>query len=286
MEVRELLRLESTRRSRPWDLDGLVKSRRVEPKSYRSIWISDLHFGTRRIQAAALLDFLRHNDAENLFLVGDIIDGWKSAIDWFWNDEQEAAAAELRSWVRSSRRVTLLPGNHDLCPEAGERLLGLKYGPLELIYTTGEGRRMLVTHGHQFDRRLAGGKWWQSPTAYSMSLKISEWYDRDWTQCVIQSGRLSSFLRYRVKRAVEYFMDFDDRAIFSAVRSHRADGIICGHIHRAEQRLIGPVWYINDGDWVDSRTALVEGWDGALCLLRWDSQHTESALHAFEGGEA
>jgi UDP-2,3-diacylglucosamine pyrophosphatase LpxH len=222
------------------------------------------------MQAAALTDFLQHHEAENLFLVGDIIDGWISGADWHWSDEQEAAAAAIRSWVQCGRRVTLMPGNHDLCPEAGRRLLGLDYGPLELIYTTLDGRRMLVTHGHQFDRKLAAGKWWQGPTAYAMALRISQWYDRDWTQCVIASRKLGSFLRYRVKRAVEYFMDFDDRAIFAAVNSHTAHGIICGHIHRAEQRLIGPIWYINDGDWVDSRTALVEGWDGALRLLRWD----------------
>jgi len=269
VEVGDLLRLESAVPARTRVLPERSRTAH-EIRACRSIWISDLHFGTRRMQAAALLDFLLHHEAENLFLVGDIIDGWIADSEWFWSDDQEAAAAELRAWVGRGSRVTLIPGNHDLCREAGPRLLGLEYGPEELLYTTREGRRMLVTHGHQFDRKIAGGRWWQGPTSYAMALRISDWYERDWRGGTDGRG-LAAAIRYRVKRAVEYFMDFDDRAILEAVRKHRADGIICGHTHRAEQRLIGPVWYLNDGDWVESCTALVEGWDGALRLLRWEA---------------
>jgi UDP-2,3-diacylglucosamine pyrophosphatase LpxH len=225
--------------------------------------------GTRQFQAAALLDFLTHHEAENLFLVGDVIDGWNAGPGWYWSAAQEAVAAELRAWGRRGCRVTLIPGNHDVGEGEAERLLGLKPAAWEVIYRTGEGRRMLVTHGHQFDRTLAAGRFWQGGTAYAMAMRIHEWYGRD-CGASEASRSLGAFFRYRVKRVVKYFTDFDDRAIFEAVRARHADGIICGHIHRAEQRLIGPVWYINDGDWVESRTALVEGFDGALHLVRWD----------------
>jgi UDP-2,3-diacylglucosamine pyrophosphatase LpxH len=141
---------------------------------------------------------------------------------------------------------------------------------------------MLVIHGHQFDRSLAAGRFWQGSHAYAMAQRIHEWYGQDWDERSARPGRLAGYLRYRVKRAVQYLTDFDDRDIFEAVRERRADGIICGHIHRPEQRLIGGVWYLNDGDWVESRTALVEDWDGSLRLLRWDptgDATAESSLH-------
>ena len=239
-------------------------------KSYRSIWISDLHIGTRRFQAEALLDFLNRHIAENLFLVGDIIDGWNHGPTWYSSAAQDAVVAELRRWVREGTRVELIPGNHDVNPELAEKLLGLRTGEPELLYRTGEGRKMLVIHGHQFDRAMAGGRWWPGGQTYAVAMRINEWYRRDPDIAGPQERILSKFFRYRLRRAVQYFTDFDDRAIVEAVHQRKADGIICGHIHRAEQRLLGPVWYINDGDWVESRTALVEGWDGTLRLLRWD----------------
>jgi UDP-2,3-diacylglucosamine pyrophosphatase LpxH len=274
VEVGDLLGLEHTledvRRAEVSAPGYLSPSRLSKIKSYRSIWISDLHLGTHRFQAVALLDFLSRHVAENLFLVGDIIDGWNQGPTWYWSDAQEAVAAELRRWSREGTRVELIPGNHDISAELAERLLGLRTGEPEMLYRTGEGRKMLVIHGHQFDRSLAGGRWWQGGQAYAVAMRINDWYRRDPDEPGSQARALSRFLRYRLRRAVQYFTDFDDRAIVEAVRDRKADGIICGHIHRAEQRLLGPVWYINDGDWVESCTALVEGWDGALRLLRWD----------------
>ena len=246
-------------------------------RSCRSIWISDVHLGTARCQAAALLDFLRHHEAERLFLVGDIIDGWNCGPGWHWDEAQEAVAEELRDSSRRGTQIEFIPGNHDVDLELAERLLGLRAGPLELVYRTIDGRRMLVTHGHLLDRALAGNRWWQSSPAYAVATRIHQWYGRDWEERAERPRSLSANFRYRVKRAIEYFTDFDDRDVFEAVRERGLDGIICGHIHRAEQRLIGPIWYMNDGDWVESRTALVEGWDGALQLLRWNPSVEEAA---------
>jgi len=282
VEVGELLQVEGVERTGP---NWRGADRRANyARAYRSIWISDLHLGTSRCQAAALLDFLSCHIAENLFLVGDIIDGWNRGPGWYWSPEQSAVAAELRAWMRRGTRVVLLPGNHDLSAPLAEELLGLTFDEPEMMYRTGEGRRMLVIHGHQFDRALAAGRFWQVNQAYAMALRIHEWYGRDWDERGRKPHSFSAYFRYRLKRAVQYLTDFDDRDIFAAVRERRADGIICGHIHRPEQRLIGPVWYINDGDWVESRTALVENLDGSLQLLRWDPLGYEAGTGAISDG--
>ncbi|MBV8450761.1 MAG: UDP-2,3-diacylglucosamine diphosphatase [Deltaproteobacteria bacterium] len=239
-------------------------------KLYRSIWISDFHLGTDACQAEALLDFLRHHQAEKLYLVGDIVDGWNAGRSWCFDSAQKAVAGEIRAWLENGTHVEFLPGNHDqACLDLVESLLGLTPHCTELIHRTADGRRMLVTHGHQFDGSLTSGNWLKGRQAYTVALRIHQWYGRAWAQRSEWPHSLSAYLRHRVKQVVEYLTCFDDRAVFEAVRRYHADGLICGHVHRAEQRLIGPIWYINDGDWVQNCTALVEDYSGALRLLRW-----------------
>jgi len=239
-------------------------------KLYRSIWISDFHLGTDACQAEALLDFLRHHQAEKLYLVGDIVDGWNAGRSWCFDSAQKAVAGEIRAWLENGTHVEFLPGNHDqACLDLVESLLGLTPHCTELIHRTADGRRMLVTHGHQFDGSLTSGNWLKGRQAYTVALRIHQWYGRAWAQRSEWPHSLSAYLRHRVKQVVEYLTCFDDRAVFEAVRRYHADGLICGHVHRAEQRLIGPIWYINDGDWVQNCTALVEDHSGALRLLRW-----------------
>jgi UDP-2,3-diacylglucosamine pyrophosphatase LpxH len=238
---------------------------------WRSIWISDFHLGTPRCKAAALLEFLRRNESEYLFLVGDAIDGWNFGPAWYWDSAQTALVREIAARRKRGARVIFLPGNHD-----GENpdLIRALFGPVEiqpaLIHRTAEGRRMLVTHGHQFisprhpDRWLSvmGGR------IYSTALNINLWYNRNTHDA--GRSRVKSYLRGRLKHAVHYLVDFDDRPVLEAAAGGRVDGVICGHIHRPELRMIGPYLYVNDGDWVQSRTALVERADGALTLLQYD----------------
>jgi UDP-2,3-diacylglucosamine pyrophosphatase LpxH len=244
--------------------------RAAVPKSCRSIWISDFHLGTRGCKADALLDFLRNHEAENLYLVGDIVDGWNAGPSWYWSDAQKAVVEEIAAWRRRGVRVEVLPGNHD---DVGllEALLGIMPSRDEYIHRTAGGRRLLVIHGHQFDGSLASARLWKSNQTYVMAQKINRWYTVD------RPGAFSTYLRYRLRRAIEFFSDFDDRPVLEAARRTRVDGVICGHLHRAEQRLIGPIWYFNDGDWVHSRTALVEDYDGALSLLRWGDPRNSAA---------
>jgi UDP-2,3-diacylglucosamine pyrophosphatase LpxH len=248
----------------------MIAGRTQSRDLYRSIWISDFHLGTSACQAQALLEFLRHHQAERLYLVGDIVDGWNPDRSWCFDSAQKAVAEEIRAWRERGTQVEFLPGNHDQTSlDLVEAILGLVPRRAELIHRTADGRRMLVTHGHQFDSSLASGTWLKGKQAYTVALRIHQWYGRAWIHRSERPRALSTYLRHRLKQMIEYLTDFDDRAVFEAVRQHRADGLICGHVHRAEQRLIGPIWYINDGDWVQNCTALVEDNSGALRLLRW-----------------
>jgi UDP-2,3-diacylglucosamine pyrophosphatase LpxH len=247
-----------------------IPARRTARNLYRSIWISDFHLGTAVCHAETLLDFLSRHQSEKLYLVGDIVDGWNPDSSWCFDWAQKAVAKEIRAWRERGTDVEFLPGNHDEASlDLVETLLGLIPKRERLIHRTVDGRRMLVVHGHQFDSALNSGTWLKGKQAYAIALRIHQWYGNAWTKRSQRSRSLSAYLRHRVKQLVEYLTGFDDRAVFKVVREHGADGLICGHVHRAEQRLIGPIWYINEGDWVQNCTALVEDYTGALRLLRW-----------------
>jgi UDP-2,3-diacylglucosamine pyrophosphatase LpxH len=237
--------------------------------SYRSLWISDFHLGTRRCKAPELLDFLRLHRAECLFLVGDILDGWNFGPTWYWDTAQSAVVAEICAWRKRGTRVIYLPGNHD---ENSLDLIRALFGPLEistdLIHRTADGCRMLVIHGHQLVSTLHPDRWLSlvGGHAYSAALQINLWYNRERNRTA--GPAVSSKLRRRLKRAFHYLVDFDDRPVFEMARARKVDGVICGHTHRHDFRPVGPFLYINDGDWVQSRTALAEHADGRLELLQ------------------
>lgn len=240
---------------------------------YRSIWISDLHLGTPRCKAEALYHFLRHHEADNLYLVGDIVDGWIPGSAWYSSPAQHAVVEEIASWRRRGARVVFLPGNHDeLSTDMVHSLFGRISVANELIHTTAEGRRILVIHGHQFDGSLNPNRilFRMGNQAYLAALRVDRWYNNGGSSHEERRSPLSRRLKSGVRRAIEYLTDFSDRAVSETARRHKVDGVLCGHIHRPEQRLIGPIWYINDGDWVSSCTAVVEHRSGVLALLRWE----------------
>jgi UDP-2,3-diacylglucosamine pyrophosphatase LpxH len=242
------------------------------PRYCRSIWISDFHLGTRSCKADSLVHFLRSHRAESLYLVGDIVDGWSSGRSWYWSPAQNAVVREIVDWGRRGSRVVFLPGNHDR-PDCD--LVEHLFGPIaiqsELIHRTADGRRMLVTHGDQFDESLSsanslplmGGR------AYTLGLRINDWYCRD--RFKLERHSLRAYLKRPFTKAVRYLTTtrFNEQNVVETVRRHRADGVICGHSHCVEQRLFGSIWYINDGDWIENCTALVEDYNGSLHLLRW-----------------
>jgi UDP-2,3-diacylglucosamine pyrophosphatase LpxH len=245
------------------------------PRSFRSIWISDLHLGTPRCRARELLEFLDRHEAENLYLVGDIVDGWVMGPAWRWSREQGAVVRRITSWHRRGVRVVFLPGNHDeVSIDLAQALLGPIPVATEMIHRTAEGRRMLVIHGHQFDGSLNPNRWMYvlGAQAYHQALRIDRWYNERENSEQRGAARARSYFKQRLGKAIRYLTDFGDRAVLQTTREHRADGVICGHTHYPQRRLIGPISYINDGDWVKSCTALVEDHDGALRLLSHDEE--------------
>jgi len=238
---------------------------------YRSLWISDVHLGTRRCKAESLLSFLLTSEAENLFLVGDIVDGWNLGRAWHWTAAQAAVVDEICDWRRRGARVVFLPGNHDDENfDIVEKLFGEVEIESDIVHHTLEGRAMLVTHGHRFDTGLANGRWMTNVGAYQVLTRLDEWYrGADDRTC---SRRLSDYLKNRVRRAVDRATSADRaefrRAVLETALENRVDGVICGHIHQPAQFMIGPIWYNNDGDWVENCTALAEDLSGSLRLLR------------------
>ena len=253
----------------------------TERRYYRAIWISDFHLGTRACKAGALLDFLRRHIAETLYLVGDIVDGWNWGPSWHWSAAQQELVNEIAHWRRRGANVVFFPGNHDE-PRLSlvEELLGPIRTISSLIHTTVDGGRMLVTHGHQFDGSLNPNRLLPiiGHHGYARAQRFHDWYHRESRRQGDEGRSFSDYFRYPARKALEFLTDFRDRAVLAAVRDHKADGVICGHIHRSDYRLIGTILYLNDGDWVQNRTAVVEEQDGMLQVVRWSGSHQNFSL--------
>jgi UDP-2,3-diacylglucosamine pyrophosphatase LpxH len=243
-------------------------------KRYRSVWISDLHLGTPGCQAIALLDFLKHVDCEHLFLVGDIIDGWQLRRHWFWPQTQNDVLQKLLRKARKGTRVVFIPGNHD---EFARRYVGHNFGGIEVaedwIHQTADGRRLWITHGDLFDGVIQCAKWLAhvGDSLYEFTLKLNRYLNSLRARLGLPYWSLSKYLKLKVKRAVSYVGDFEV-AVAREARKRGVQGVVCGHIHHAEMRDIDGILYANDGDWVESRTALVEHADGRLEIVDW-SEH-------------
>ena len=248
-----------------------------EPKSYRpklkyrTIWISDVHLGTPGCNAAMLLDFLRSVECETLYLVGDIIDGWRLRKGWYWPDGHNEVIRRILKMAHKGTRVIYVTGNHD---EMLRDYAGMGFGGIELVneavHTTADDRRLLVVHGDAFDGVVLYAKWlaFLGDQAYYIMLKANRWFNSARKLLGMPYWSLSAYLKKRVKNAVQFVYDFEDAVAHEA--EHRGlDGVVCGHIHTAEIRQIGDITYYNDGDWVESCTALTEDASGAMEILEW-----------------
>ncbi len=251
---------------------------------FRSIWISDVHLGTSGCQADYLLDFLRHTDCDYLYLVGDIIDGWALKRSWFWHQSHNDVIQKVLRKARKGTHVIYIPGNHD---EGARQFLGLMFGDIriedEVTHTTVDGRRFLVLHGDRFDGVVQCAKWLAivGDRAYGITLKLNHWFNRIRTRLGLGYWSLSQYLKHKVKTAVNFVTDFEE-AVAAEARSRGLDGVICGHIHKAEMRDINGVLYCNDGDWVESLTALVELPTGELKIVTWQQYFAEQSAQIAE----
>ena len=247
---------------------------------YRTVWISDVHLGTPGCAAEMLVDFLRHTDCDTLFLVGDIIDGWQLRKGWHWPARHNDVVRCILKQAKRGCRVVYVPGNHD---EAMRDYIGLHFGGVEIaaeaIHVTADGRRLLVLHGDEFDGVMLYARWlaFLGDHAYTLLLRANVWVNMVRRRFGMPYWSLSSHLKKKVKNAVQFISGYEE-VVARAALERGADGVVCGHIHAAEIRQFGPVTYYNDGDWVESCTALVEHGDGRMEIVDWAEVKRAEAL--------
>ena len=260
------------------DLFDFVHSRPALPertdivrRRYRTIWISDVHLGTRGCNAAMLVDFLDHVDSDTLYLVGDMIDGWRLKKKFYWPAAHNDVVWRLLKRAKRGTRVVYIPGNHD---EVFRQFSGLDFGGIAIrrkaIHETADGRRLLVLHGDEFDAITLAHRWLAhvGDAAYTALMALNVWMNRARRLFGMPYWSLSKHAKAKVKNAVAFISHFEE-VVAHAAGARGVDGVVCGHIHTAEMREIGGVAYYNDGDWVEGCTALVEHFDGRMELLHW-----------------
>ena len=239
---------------------------------YRAIFMSDVHLGTRTAQASALLDFLRHNDADTIYLVGDIIDFWKVRRGPHWPQAHNDVLQKLLRKVRQGTRIVFIPGNHD---EGLRDFVGMHFGGIEIhasvVHRTADGRRYIVMHGDEFDVVIRTAKWlaFLGDRGYEFALWLNN--PLNWVRRHLGLGywSLSAYLKHSVKKRRQLHRRLRGGRCRRRRVATSVDGIICGHIHHAADRMIDGIHYLNCGDWVESCTAIVEHDDGRLEVVHW-----------------
>jgi len=241
------------------------------PRRYRTIWISDVHLGTRACQAELLLDFLRHHDAEAIYLVGDIVDGQELMRSWYWPQSHNDVVQKILRKVRKGTEVTYVPGNHD---DGARAFVDLAFGGVqvrdETIHRTADGRELWVVHGDAFDgnvkfsQLLATLGSWAYDAAIALDVLVNrarrQWGGHPWS--------LAAEIKRRSSHVTAYIEAYE-QAVIAETRRRGHDGVVCGHIHTTALKTVDGVLYANDGDWVENCSALVEHADGRLESIHW-----------------
>jgi UDP-2,3-diacylglucosamine pyrophosphatase LpxH len=241
------------------------------PRRVRTLFLSDIHLGTKGCQADRLLDFLRHHEAETVYLVGDIVDGWQLKSGWYWPQLHNDVVQKLLRQTRKGARLRYMPGKHD---EFLRDYYGTHFGGIEVledaIHVGADGRRYLVIHGDLFDVVIRHAPWLArlGNNAYDLAIWLNTYFN------VIRRGlgltywSLSQWAKLKVKNAVNFIGEYEN-TLSGEARRRGVDGVICGHIHHAVIRNDLGLCYINCGDWVESCTAIVEHFDGRFEIVRW-----------------
>jgi len=243
-------------------------------RKYKSIFISDIHLGTRGCKAEQLCDFLKNNTSDNLYLVGDIIDGWRLRRKYYWPQSHTNVVRRILTAAKRDTQVVYVVGNHD---ESLRDLLpfDIHFGNIELVnqcrYTAINGKTYMIIHGDMFDTALRNKLTWlyhfgdmlytQLLIINGVLVKIRKWFG-------LPYWSLSAYLKNKTKEAVSFMSDFET-LITDYCNKQKADGVICGHVHKADIKMIKNIEYMNDGDWVESMTALVENWNGSWEIIHW-----------------
>ncbi len=244
---------------------------RMRPLRFRAIWISDVHLGSKGCKAEYLLDFLKCTESEYLYLLGDIIDIWAMRRGLYWPQTHNNVVRTVLGKAKHGTKVIYIPGNHD---DRFRDYVGTTFGNVELrmraIHETADGRRLLMLHGDEFDHVIRYSKFigHLGDRAYTFLLKFNRLVNYVRRKLGLPYWSIAAYLKHKVKNAVNVISDFE-RTVAQEAACWRVDGLVCGHIHHAQIKWINGVLYCNDGDWVESCTALVEAHDGALHLLHW-----------------
>jgi len=240
-------------------------------RTYRTIWISDIHLGSKGSQSEHLLEFLKYNDSEYLYLVGDIIDGWRLTKKWYWPQSHNDVIQKILRKARKGTKVFYIPGNHD---EGSRSFIGLTFGDIKIrnqaFHLTAKEKKLWVVHGDMFDHVIQNARWlaYIGDSAYTFLLWINKWFNDLRRFFNLPYWSLSQYLKLKVKKAVSFINAFETLMVKEAHR-RGCDGVVCGHIHKSELKEINNLIYANDGDWVESLTALVEHKDGELEIVNW-----------------
>ena len=237
----------------------------------RTVFISDVHLGSKGCRADLLLEFLKSVEVEYLFLVGDVFDLWAMRKGFFWPQEHNNVVRTILGKAKGGTRVIYIPGNHD---EELREFCGSVFGNLEIhreyVHDTADGRRLLVMHGDEFDTVVKCSPWLArlGSSVYDFLLGLNRHVNAVRRLFGMPYWSLASYLKHKAKTALQYIAGFE-QAVAHAARKRGVDGVVCGHIHRAEITDIDGVQYCNDGDWVESCSALVEDMNGRLTLWSW-----------------
>jgi UDP-2,3-diacylglucosamine pyrophosphatase LpxH len=252
------------------------------PERLRTVFISDLHLGTPGCQAKALLAFLKAHPSDRLYLIGDIIDGWQLRRRWYWPQSHNDVVQKILRRARKGCKVVFVPGNHD---EFARHFVDHQFGGVhvvqEAIHTTADGRKLWIIHGDHFDGVIQYAKWlaYMGDNLYEFTLRVNTHLNSLRARLGLPYWSLSQYLKHRVKSALNYVLQFEG-AVAAEARKRGLDGVVCGHIHRAEMRTIDGTLYCNDGDWVESMTALVEHGDGRLEIVHWRPEKASAVATA------
>ncbi|HXJ01507.1 MAG TPA: UDP-2,3-diacylglucosamine diphosphatase [Micropepsaceae bacterium] len=240
-------------------------------RRHRTIFISDTHLGTRGCKAELLADFLNHNECQTLYLVGDIIDGWRLKESWYWSPAHSAVVNIILRKVQEGTRVIYVPGNHD---EVFREYCGVSLAGVELkqdaIHETADGLALWVVHGDHYDSVVTYARWLAhlGDKAYDFALVLNDWFNALRRFLGLPYWSLSAYLKHKVKNAASFISNFE-HTLAREARIRGLDGVVAGHIHHPESKLIDGILYCNDGDWVESCTALTEDARGHMEIVYW-----------------
>ncbi|MEZ5787237.1 MAG: UDP-2,3-diacylglucosamine diphosphatase [Xanthobacteraceae bacterium] len=248
----------------------------TDARHFRTLFISDVHLGTRGCQANRLLDFLRWHDADTIYLVGDIVDGWALKSNWYWPQPHNDVVQKMLRKSRKGARIVYVPGNHD---EFLRDYFGTHFGGVEVadhaIHVSPQGKRYLVVHGDYFDLVVTQARWLArvGDKAYDFAITVNRLLNGVRRRLGLGYWSLSKWAKFKVKNAVNFIGDYE-RTLAGEAQRHAVDGVICGHIHHATMHQSFGVHYLNCGDWVESCTAIVEHHDGRFELITWtETEH-------------